>query len=107
MAITPVIILPYHGDNVVQSYEVQAHEALHGRRGIRELAVVESGVFAVWQGEQFIVRAALDDLARFDHADQVGIADRTQAVRDHHARAPPEQGGEGTLNDRFRARVNV
>ena len=39
------------------------------------------------RGQQLGVGALLDDPARLHHQDQVGVADRRQAVRDHEARA--------------------
>ncbi len=46
-----------------------------------ELAFVEVGVVAV-EAEEFLVRAAFDDAAFVEDADDVGVADRRYAVRD-------------------------
>src|SRR5258705_5724442 len=55
-----------------------------------ELAHIQVVVKALL-AEQFVVFAALDNLAVFDHQDDIGIADGTQTVRDHEAGAPFEQ----------------
>src|SRR4051794_21165976 len=68
--------------------------ALHRSRVglLPELGVVEPLVGAVG-GQQFGVRALLDDAALFHDEDQVGVADRRQPVRDDEARAVRPQSG--------------
>src|SRR5260370_36531910 len=67
-----------------------------GRR-VPELALVELGVAAA-SGQERGVVAALDDLARLDHQDQVGVADRAQAMRDEDACASAQQPPERCLD---------
>jgi hypothetical protein len=69
-------------------------------RRVPELPLVEVGV-ATACGQQHAVAAALDDLARLDDQDQIGVPDRAQAVGDDDARAstqqPPERWAVGRL----------
>ena len=48
---------------------------------LKQLAFVEVGVFAV-EGEELVVGAAFDDAAFGEDADEVGVADGRDAVRD-------------------------
>ncbi len=49
-------------------------------------------------GEQFVMVAALDDMAGFEHQDLVGIDHRRQAMRDHQDRVPGRHLGEARLD---------
>ena len=44
------------------------------------------------------MRALLDDAAVLEHDDQVGVADRREAVRDHEGGAAGEQAAESPLD---------
>ena len=61
--------------------------------GLAELAAVQVGVGAV-PVQHFVVGAAFGDAASMYYQDPVGVPDRREAVRDHHARPsrehPPE-----------------
>ena len=48
--------------------------------------------------EQLVVRALLDDPAVLEHDDQVGVADRREAMSDHERRAAGEQPPERALD---------
>src|SRR5581483_7800453 len=61
------------------------------------LLVVQLPVAAV-QPQQFGVRAALDDLARFEHQDLIRAADRRQPMRDDERRPPGSQLAEAILD---------
>src|SRR3954470_9388370 len=71
-----------------------------------ELAAIEIGVHAFGL-QELVVRAALDDAAGVDDEDQVGVADRAQAMGDDDAGAPGEQRAERALDDALGARVDV
>ena len=47
------------------------------------------------------MRSAFDDAAVIDDEDDVGRADRREAVRDDQARAAPQQRDERALDQRF------
>src|SRR5918994_5521690 len=51
--------------------------------------------------------AALRDLAILNYEDKVGVPDSAQAVGDDDARPALQQRGQGSLDDRLRARVYV
>ncbi len=53
--------------------------------GDGELCLVEGGVGATG-GQQLVVGTALDDLSSLHHQDQVGVADRREAVRNDEGR---------------------
>src|SRR5215510_15453894 len=53
-----------------------------GPAGIAVLQAEEGGIAPV-AAQQFVVLAALDDLAALDHQNGVGMGDGVQAVRDH------------------------
>ena len=55
-------------------------------KNLSELAVVRRGVRAAL-GEQFSVRALLDDVALFHEQDAVRVADGRKPVRDDKARS--------------------
>src|SRR5437879_6845518 len=75
-------------------------------RRVPELALVELGVAAA-SGQERGVVAALDDLARLDHKDQVGVADRAQAMRDDDAGASAQQPPERCLDPLLGAGVDA
>src|SRR5438105_11669739 len=49
-------------------------------------------------GEQLFVRSLLDDPAVLEHDDQIGVADRRQAVRDHESGPAVQQPAQGALD---------
>ena len=53
------------------------------------------------------MRAALDDPPVIHHQDQIGIADRAQAVGDDESRPPLQQTQQRLLNMDLRARVDA
>src|SRR5438128_12614214 len=75
-------------------------------RRVPELALVELGVAAA-SGQERGVVAALDDLARLDHQDQVGVADRAQAMRDDDAGASAQEPAERCLDPLLGAGVDA
>src|SRR5215217_8746189 len=77
-----------------------------GGRRLAELAVVEVGVEAA-RRQQRGVGAALGDAAGFYDQDHIRIADRTEAVRDDHARPAIQQGSESFLDEAFGTGVHV
>ena len=58
------------------------------------------------QGQQFLVRAALDDFAVFDHQNAVGILDGGQAVGNDDGRAPLDDPVDGGLDARLGERID-
>ena len=70
------------------------HELLAGEVVVEALAL-----------HQLVVRAVLDEPALLEHQDQVGVADRAQAVRDDEGRAPFEQRVHVLLHDALRLGV--
>src|SRR5215213_7491584 len=70
------------------------------------LAAVEVRIQAVLLQEHYVV-AALRDAASLYNEDQVGVPDSAQAVGDDDARPALQQRGQGSLDDRLRARVYV
>src|ERR1700759_2295554 len=98
----------------LQSRDAPRHAVLKGlRRGGREifagvdelvalelvLLIVELLVLPGWGG-QFVVLAALDDLARFEHENLVGASDGREAVRDDERRSTATQATQAVLNQR-------
>ena len=74
-------------------------------RGTRELGGIQRRVGAVGR-EQLGVRALLDDAAVLHDEDEVGVADRREAVRDDEARAVGPQRRHGVLDEQLGARVD-
>src|SRR6185312_12524600 len=70
-----------------------------------ELRIVERAVGSLAR-QQRLVRPLLDDTAIAHHQDQIGIADRRQAVRDDEAGAVGAQSCHGMLHERLRPRVD-
>ena len=66
---------------------------------------VEAGVGAAGL-DQFIVRAAFDDVAVVEDQDEVGVADCAQAVSDHETGAAVEQYGQCALQTLLGLRVD-
>ena len=63
-----------------------------------ELFVVEIGVVA-FALKQFFVRALLDNLARADDQNKVGVADGREAVRNEERGSVFKQRQNGVLNE--------
>ncbi len=63
-----------------------------------ELFVVEIGVVA-FVLKQLFVRALLDDLARADNQNKVGVADGREAVRNEERGSVFKQRRNGVLNE--------
>src|SRR5262249_60874978 len=70
------------------------------------LLVVQLAVSAV-DGEQFLMRAALDDLAVLEHQDLVGAADGREPVGDDEGGAAGAQRLQAILNHRFALAVEA
>ena len=58
------------------------------------------------QGEQLVVRAALDDLTIFQHHDGVGVADGGETVRDDKGGTVGHQAIHAVLDVPLGARVD-
>ncbi len=71
-----------------------------------ELGPVQLGIEAAG-GEEGAVRAPLDDAAGVDDQDDVGLAHRRQAVRDHQRGAARQRTPERLLHRRLGLRVEV
>src|SRR6059058_2056125 len=71
-------------------------DGLGGLLGAAQL--VREAAEGTLDGEQLALRAALRDAAVLDHQDLVRAADRREAVRDDHRRAPPQEPVERVLD---------
>src|SRR5215204_3015996 len=76
------------------------------RDGLAELAAVEVSIQAVLLYQRGMA-AALRDFATLYDEDEVGVPDSAQAVGDDNARPSLQQPGQGSLDDRLRARIYV
>ena len=70
------------------------------------LLVVELPVAAAAR-EQLVVRAALDDLAAFEHQNLIGAANRRQPVRDDERRPAVAQRSQAVLDHRLALAVEA
>src|SRR4051812_18426684 len=88
------------------SFGCMSSLSLTGRQFLFEqLALVKGRILAA-RRDQFVVRAALDDASFVEHADQVSLAHRRDAVRDDDARAVAHDAAQLRQNLLLRVSIN-